>query len=205
MISKMRILGIAPYEGLNKLMLHTAKDFPDIELTTVTANLEEANNVITDRIGSSYDAIISRGATAGMLQKHTSVPVIAIEMTSYDILRAIRLCNPMSGKVALIGYKELTDTAEMLCSLMQYPIPIYEVNSFEDTQKFLYEIKSKLYTYVLCDAAQEQPAKEMGLTPVLVTSAGKVLSLLLSRHYCSCRNHPRQTKNQKCFHSTYIC
>ena len=62
-----RILGIAPYLGLERIMQQLAAQRPEIQLITRIGNLRNWQDALNSVPASSYDVIISRGGTARML------------------------------------------------------------------------------------------------------------------------------------------
>ena len=69
-----------------------------------------------------FDIIISRGGTAKMISANVTIPVVEVEISVYDILRAIKLAENYSNRFAIIGYPAITNCAKMLCNLLQYDI-----------------------------------------------------------------------------------
>lgn len=59
---KVRILGIAPYEGMQAAMERAVENHPDIHLDVYIGDLEEGVDVLREHQAESYDCIISRGA-----------------------------------------------------------------------------------------------------------------------------------------------
>lgn len=76
--------------------------------------------------------MISRGSTATMLRQDLSIPVIEIELSMYDILCAIRLTDGMDGKIAVVSAANIAESAQQLCTLMNYDIDVYTYAS-QDT------------------------------------------------------------------------
>lgn len=68
----------------------------------VTADLEcGVTEVIKHSSTHHYDAIISRGATAKAIRRNTSIPVVEIPLSVYDILRSIKLTEHFRAKLLL--------------------------------------------------------------------------------------------------------
>ena len=86
--SRMKVLGVAPYEGMQSLMYKVAEEFPDIELSVFLGDLAAGVAVVQERMQENYDIVISRGGTAGLLRQQISIPVVEISFTVYDILPA---------------------------------------------------------------------------------------------------------------------
>ena len=64
---KVRILGIAPYEGMRSIMLKAAEARNDIDLTVYVGDLQEGAEIAKRSFHDNYDIIISRGGTAELI------------------------------------------------------------------------------------------------------------------------------------------
>jgi len=93
-----RVLGIAPYEGMKNQMLNLAKEYPQIDLTVYVGDMEQGLIIAQNNFHGDYDVVISRGATAQMLRQQLTIPVIEIEISMYDILCAIKLAGGLRKK-----------------------------------------------------------------------------------------------------------
>lgn len=170
-LQKVRILGIAPYEGLKKAMLLLAGQRNDIEMDAYTADLNAGVETALEH--ADYDVIISRGATAKRIADASPIPVIEVPVSVYDVLRVIKLTQHYSGDYAIVGFSEITKTAHLLCDLLQYDIPILTVKDEKEIPGILNTLKEKNYTIILCDTSTENVAKNSGLTPILITSGSE--------------------------------
>ena len=100
---KIRILGIAPYEGMKTTMQKLAAGREDLELDVYTGNLNEGVEIAKQYFNTNYDVIISRGGTAELIEATTSIPVVEISLSVYDMLRALKLAENYSDRYAIVG------------------------------------------------------------------------------------------------------
>ena len=100
---KIRILGIAPYEGMKTIMQNIAKTREDLELDVYVGDLNTGVEIARRNFHSDYDVIISRGGTAQLIGQATSIPVIEVTLSVYDILRAIKLAENYEDRSAIVG------------------------------------------------------------------------------------------------------
>ena len=89
--SPIHILGIAPYEGMKTAMERAAESYPNIKLDTAIGDLDEGTAIVKEIPVDAYDCIISRGGTAEQIRKISTIPVIDIQLSVYDVLRSIKL------------------------------------------------------------------------------------------------------------------
>lgn len=169
-MNKLRVLGIAPYEGIRTLMLQVAKHREYIELTAYVGDLNEGLKIASKYTSNDFDVIISRGGTAELIQEKCPIPVVEINISPMDILRSIQLAHNMSNKYALVGFPSITKSAYLLCDLLQYNIEIYTIHNKSDAENILAELMQKGVNMILCDMVTYSLAQTMGMTAILITS-----------------------------------
>lgn len=97
-MNKIRIWGIAPYEGVENMMKNIAESKSDIELTTDTRDLELAVE-LPERIDDA----------------------------DYDILSAIYLAQNYNVTFAIVGFPSISNFARTICDILPYNIDIYTI------------------------------------------------------------------------------
>lgn len=165
-----RILGIAPYESMKTSMQNLADSRKDLILDVYVGDLEEGTKIVRQNLSSNYDVIISRGGTAQMIASVTSTPVVEINMSVYDVLRAIKLGENYSGRYAVVGFPAITESARLLCSLLQYQIDIFTIHNEAEVRDIVKQLKNDGYHMLLCDMIASTVAREFGLNAILITS-----------------------------------
>ena len=197
MEKNIRILGIAPYEGMKIQMLNLVKEYPQIDLKVYTGDLEQGLIIAKNNFGGDYDLIISRGATAQMLRMHLDIPVIDIEISIYDILCAIKLANGMEEKTAMIFFADIKNQVMPLCDLLGCDIDIYAVDTKEDIEKTLRDVQNRDYNAVLCDVIVNTSAQRFGINSFLITSGANSIRNAFSQAIMLCENQQHlRDKNQ---------
>ncbi|MGJ7922792.1 PrpR N-terminal domain-containing protein [Neobacillus sp. LXY-4] len=168
-----KILGIAPYEELRYSMENVGSTFANILLNTYTGDLQEGKNLVLEVIHNDYDVVISRGGTADLIRKNVSIPVIDVSISVYDILGAIKLANNYTSKFAIVGYSSITETAHLICDILDYSVEIYTIDDSSDTLGLLKSLGEKGIELVLCDAITNKLALEISLNTILITSGSE--------------------------------
>ena len=172
---KAYVLGIAPYEGMQLAMEREATAFPDLRLDVQTGDLEVGANIVRNIPSGTYDCIISRGGTAQLLRQVTDTPVVEIELSVYDVLRAIKLAGNYSDLYAIVGFPSITEPAHTLCDLLQYNVDILTVRSAGEAAETLMRLKQGGYRMVVGDMVTHTLARQMGLDAFLVTSGTEAI------------------------------
>lgn len=184
---KIRVLGIAPYEGMSSMMKNLAEQRDDLDLDVFVGDLEKGVEIVKNNDNSKYDAIISRGGTAELIGQSFALPVIEISLSVYDILRAIKLAENYSDQYAIVGFPAITVSAHLLCDLLQYRIDIFPIHNESEVQNVLTGLKSKGYRMVLCDMITHTLAKELGLNAILITSGTESIQTSFDQAVKICR------------------
>ncbi len=172
-MQKIKILAVAPYEGMADLITTLGEEREDIELTVQIGDLDIGRKIAVDLAHKNYDVIISRGGTAELIRSTVELPVIDISISGYDILRTIKLAENYSGKFVIAAFSGITNTAKDLCDLLQYDIDIITFTSEEDAIPALRTAKRKGCTLVLCDMTGSNAAKKLNLNSILIHSGAE--------------------------------
>ena len=167
---KIKILVIAPYEGLADAVSAIAQERQDVDMTVEVGDLDAGKRIAMSLAHNNYDIILSRGGTAELIRSAVDLPVAEISISGYDILRAIKLAQNYSGKFAIAGFSPITENAHMICDLLQYDIDIYTFSSEEEAYRSLQAAKKNRCTLVLCDITGINAAKRLNLNSILITS-----------------------------------
>lgn len=170
MTSKMRILAIAPYAGMEPLLVKLAEEYPDIDLTVTVGDLKKGVEIAQNNFRANYDVIISRGGTAKLIQQSVSLPVIEITTSVHDILRTLKLSGASNGKVAVVGFSNITEKFLSLKEMLPYKIDVFTIDSTEEAVSVLQQLKNDDYHAMLCDMITYTTARGLGMNAFLITS-----------------------------------
>lgn len=187
--SKIKVLGIAPYSSMKQKMEELAEKFSQLDIDVYVGDLNEGVNIVLQNASNNYDVIISRGGTAQMIGEITSIPVIEITLSVYDILRAIKLAENYSNKYAIVGFPSITKSAHILCDLLQYKIEIVTINNSSDVEKTLCSLKENGCKMVLCDMVTNTAAKRLGLNSILFLSGNESIESAFIQAIKLCTNY----------------
>lgn len=169
-----RVLAIAPYQGLAIALRRIANEYENIDLTCIVGNLSAGVTAAQEHMtsGNRYDVIISRGGTADLMRESFSLPVIDIPVSAYDVLQAIKLSEGLEGRRAVVGFTAITQTADTLNEIMQLGLDIFTLVDTDDASTVMSLLMENDYQIILCDVVSASVARDAGLNPVLITSGG---------------------------------
>ncbi len=177
MSATVRLLGIAPYNTMKTLMMDVAQEYPEIDLTVFVGDLQQGVELARSNFRNDYDAVVSRGGTAYLLRSTADlgIPVIEIPVLPQDILRAMTLAENLEGRCAIVGFPNITVSAEMLCHLVSCNFEIHSVNSQEEVMPTLLSLREKGTRTILCDKIAYTTALQLGLDVILITSGAEAV------------------------------
>ena len=166
-----RILGIAPYEGIANLMQQAAESRSDLQIDIHVGNLTAGAEIaVTQTAHQAYDVILSRGGTAEAIRRCTDLKVVDIPLSVYDILRSIKLAENHNCKYAVIGFPAITRNATFLCEVLRYNVDIYTIHDQKEARTILQGLENSGCQMVLCDVVTNSLAQEYGIPALLITS-----------------------------------
>ena len=113
------ILFIAPYPKLKEIADSLLPNY-DIPITTVVGDLVEGLEAARS-FASENAILVSRGGTAKLLRETLALDVIEIGVSYHDLLRTLKPFIGGKRKVAVVGFRGLTDNAKEMCRILDIP------------------------------------------------------------------------------------
>lgn len=170
-MKKVKILAIAPYQGMAETLSALTDNREDIDVTIRTGNLQEGLNIAQSlTVRNNYDVIISRGGTAELIRKELDTLVVDTPLSVYDILRSIKMAENYAGKYAIAGFHGITDNARILCDLLKLDIAIFTFKSQAEVLPILSKLKSEAYSLIICDMIGSLTAQSIGMNSIFIPS-----------------------------------
>lgn len=170
MKNRIRVLGIAPYEGIKNQMLTLSKEYPDLELNVYVGDMEQGLQIARNNFHGDYDVVISRGATAKMLRQQLTIPVIEIDISMYDILCAIKLANGLNKEIAMISFADIRKHTLPLRDLLDSNVDTHIVSAINQVEPILRNLQENKCETILCDVIVNTTAHRLGINTFLITS-----------------------------------
>lgn len=165
-----KILAVVPYQGMAEVMNRLAGARKDFQLTVRVGNIQTCRQVLRQESEWDYDVIVSRGGTAMMLRELVSVPVIEIEVSVYDALRCLKSVQGYNGRMAVVGFSNITECVRKLSEMMQYRLDICNITEQSDVEAELIRLRQQGIELVLCDQISRTHAEALGMNSILLTS-----------------------------------
>lgn len=169
-MDRIKILAIAPYEGLREVLLAEAANRSDIEMDVYLGDLADGVSMVKALENNGYDVILSRGGTAKQIERVTHLPVVDIVPSVYDLLRYVRLAENMPGRFAVVGFPNITRIADKLFDLIQRNIEIVTLQEASDADPAVDRLIREGFTLIVGDAIAVATAKKRHMNSILIAS-----------------------------------
>ncbi|OXS79318.1 sigma-54-dependent Fis family transcriptional regulator [Domibacillus enclensis] len=164
-----RILVVAPYEGLKDLFLEVTNELKK-EVHVEVGDLYKGLSIAKELEDKGYDVIISRGATAHLLRKHCSLPVVEVKITGYDILRTLTLLRGYSGKIGLMSYFNTIQGADVIGTLLEMNLSFFPINEESEIEIGIKKALKEDVQVIIGDVITTSVATSFGLNAILIAS-----------------------------------
>ena len=175
--ANVKMLAIVPSKTIGNLLKEATASKEQLEIDIYIGNLYSALEIIREKLTPDYDVILSRGETAAMIRKATSIPVIEIPLSFYDILHAIKLADTLHEPYAVVGFSPVTNSAHLLRDLLHLPLEIHTVLALEDAITLMDQLKKKGIRLIVSGMGIDHIVKQHGFNSILInTSTDSMLS-----------------------------
>lgn len=195
-MKKLKILAIAPYDGLLRLIQETVAKNDNLEIHTYVANLEQGAQLVRDLQKEGFDAIISRGGTAELIEKVAAVPVVELPVSAYDMLRVIQLSQNYAEKLAIVGYPAIINCAKSICDLMQYRVQMITIHDPTELNVALNQLHAQGCGLIIGDTVTTTSAKNAGFNTILITSGRESIYTAFEQAVKICRAFHSEKKQR---------
>lgn len=170
LMRKLKILAIAPYAGLRDLINEVSTERSDVEVHSYISDMHDGLLLAKELEHKGYDLILSRGGTAELIRNHSKIPVIDINLSLLDMMRAIKRAQNYSGTFAIVGYSPITKIAKQISELFQYNLQVKTISNVNKIDETLIALKESGISLIVCDVITNTHAKKLGLNSVLITT-----------------------------------
>ncbi|HWR40174.1 MAG TPA: sigma 54-interacting transcriptional regulator [Patescibacteria group bacterium] len=175
----MKITLIAPMDN----MMDTAREVLDKqnfgwsgEIEIVSGLLDTGVEQARKAVANGTDIIISRGGTASLIAKSIDIPVVEVQVTAFDVLRALKSVGEISGTVGVIFIRRFLFECEKLGALIGIPIREIFLENERVPEEVIEKARQEGITTFLGDASSVKILLERGLVVGLIESSAEAIS-----------------------------
>lgn len=180
-MARTKVLAIAPYPALATVIESVAPEFSDMDVTIYVGDLESGLAIAHSAFSENYDAVVSRGGTAQILEEELAIPVVEIEISTGDILRQTAHIPAEGPRLAAVGFGNAFAKLSGMADLMPRPIDVEMVDFADEVPLALERLAQTGHETFLCDNISYETAREMGLDAQLLVSGPESARFALDR------------------------
>lgn len=170
-MKRFRILIIAPYLSFQETAAPVIQEFPTVDFEMHTGDEFTAISIFNSYPPNAFDAIITRGAIAAILRQFTSVPVVEVDVSLLDILRAINQPGFSDQRVAVVGYSSIINSVKKVFEVLQLKnTEIYEVR-YAEVKERVAELADRGFSLIIGDVPSVNATMANGLRGLLILSS----------------------------------
>lgn len=180
-MKKVKILAVIPYTGLKEVFSYVMSERDDVEIHLYEGNLADGMHIAQRLKNENYDAVISRGGTAVLIEQVVGIPVVDLRVTPYDMIRIIKMLGNINGKIAIVGFANIANCARIVSELLEYYIDTYTIEKEEDVNEIFNKLKAEKYDVIIGDVITFTSAQRLGMNSVLLTSGRESVNDAIDR------------------------
>lgn len=170
---------IAPYEGMAEMAREICKEFTK-PIAIEVGDLHEGLRKAQDLVEKGAEVLISRGGTAQLLKQELMIPIVEIQVTTYDILGALQKVSNRSQKIGIIGFGNVIYGSHKLADLLALDLMVFIVQKEEEVPERIEEARKREVHVIIGDKVVVSRANKMGYPSILIESGKE--SILQSFH-----------------------
>lgn len=171
---RLRIGLVAPYDELARLAEEVSREL-GLSLDIRVGDLAQGVAVARDMARRGTEVIISRGGTALVIEESVDLPVIAIEVSGYDVLRGLHAASQLGSPVGVVGFKNVIYGAASIRSILGLDIREILLESENEAEGKIKEAVKAGIKVIVGDAVSVRTAKNLGIQGVLIRSGKEAI------------------------------
>lgn len=188
-----RIIMVSPLPELSRLAHQISQEL-NFKMEIVDAFLDKGVELGREFEQSGADVIISRGPTGVLMKKALTIPVVLIQITSFDIIQALFQARQLGRKIAYFDHVKRKEVYDFISIAQILSLPDLQLYFYDDEEELEEEIRTArddgVDVIVASGSCVVRMAREQGMEGVMVYSSREALieafqrakDLVLIRH-----------------------
>jgi len=170
---------IAPYEELANIASQVSKEL-EMDVDIHVERMEKGVALAKKLARQGAQVIISRGVTAWLIQQAVDLPVVDVQISGYDILRAYYQAKQFGGTIGIIDVADVIYGVESLETILGESFLKYTLeDQVNDIKKGIVALKEEGAEVVIGKIAMAKEARNYGINSVIITSGKETVYLAL--------------------------
>ena len=165
---------VAPYRELLELCQETCAE-AGVEADIRLGDLAEGVSVARDMERAGADVIISRGGTALAIGREVDLPVVAIEVSPIDVMRALADARGHGRTIGVVGFKNVVYRIDAIADILGITLIPIEIESEADAGARIEAAVERGVHVVVGDAISAKTTAKLGVRSVLIRSGKEAI------------------------------
>ncbi|WP_110954334.1 sigma 54-interacting transcriptional regulator [Anaerosinus massiliensis] len=173
-----RILFVAPFTDLVEVAEDVVKEqFADAanQIKIVKGDLHECIAMVKQEVEDGVEVIVSRGGTATLIEQNVNIPIVPIQVTVIDILRAMMQNGKYPEKVGVAGFKNVIYGYEDLAKLLGITFCEITLQDESEAKERITAAIENGVELIVGDAISIKIARNLGVSCVLIHSGREAI------------------------------
>jgi PAS domain S-box-containing protein len=164
------IVLIAPFKDLYDLSAQIIEEHDYVNIQVMLGDLGDGLSIARNAVDLGARVLISRGGTYDLLKKKLNVPVVEIKLTAFDILRSFKSVLNYTGKIGVIGYKNVIYGYDVLEEILGSNIIKFNIEKEEIVEERIRQCILNGIEVFVGDSIVCKTANKLGCKSYLITS-----------------------------------
>jgi transcriptional regulator with PAS, ATPase and Fis domain len=165
---------IAPYLKLKEIADSLAPSFP-VPVKSIVGDLGAGLVLARDAVAQE-SIIVSRGGTAKLIRETLNVDVIEIGVSQFDLLATLKPYIGSTRRVAVAGFRALTEHAENLCRILDIPAVFLPVDDEAEMPACIEKVGRMDVACLIGDMVAVRSAGSLGIPLALIESGSDAVA-----------------------------
>ncbi|MBC7084244.1 MAG: sigma 54-interacting transcriptional regulator [Firmicutes bacterium] len=190
---ELRIGLVAPYPRLAELAIEVCRELGE-DLEVRRGDLSAGVEVAREMQSRGVDVVISRGGTALAIEQAVDIPVIPIQVTGFDIVRAIHAAKQLGGAIGVIGFKNVIYGTEGIQDALGVSLRLIYLEHESDAEEQIAAAVRGGLQVIVGDAISARITAKYGAKGVLIESGKEAIIKAIeeAKHVATVRRRERQ-------------
>ncbi len=190
---ELRIGLVAPYPRLAELAIEVCRELGE-DLEVRRGDLSAGVEVAREMQSRGVDVVISRGGTALAIEQAVDIPVVPIQVTGFDIVRAIHAAKQLGGAIGVIGFKNVIYGTEGIQDALGVSLRLIYLEHEADAEEQIAAAVRGGLQVIVGDAISARITAKYGAKGVLIESGKEAIIKAIeeAKHVATVRRRERQ-------------
>lgn len=164
-----RIGIVAPYPDLAVLCREVCVELSEPAEIGV-GDLAMGVDIAREMQSSGVDVIISRGGTALSIERAVEIPVVSIEVSPLDIIRAVEEARVLANVIGVVGFKNVIYGIDEIAKILGVTLIPMEIESAVEVESKIRSAMADGLDVVVGDSMSTRTTSRLGVRSVLIHS-----------------------------------